>query len=121
RRTLAELVEGDLATLRRDPYLLSALCPVADLCARVGDAATARTLYGAIAPHEEFHGNVSFGAATYGPTSLHLARLATRMGDLERAEEHARRGLAAAERMPSPTYVAVGCLAYAGALVRSRG
>ncbi|MDB4990835.1 MAG: transcriptional regulator [Myxococcaceae bacterium] len=110
RRIFAELMDGDLVTLRADPYLLSALCPMADLCVRVGDVASAKTLYDALLPHEHLHGNVSYGVATHGPVSLHLARLATRSGELSAAEQHGTRALEAAERMPSVTFTALACL-----------
>ncbi|MEY4508247.1 MAG: hypothetical protein RLZZ450_369 [Pseudomonadota bacterium] len=117
--TLAQLMDQDLTTLRRDPYLLSALCPVAELCVRVGDGRAAKVLYDALLPYEDHHGNVSFGSATYGPISLPLAWLATRMRELEAAQRHAQHAIAAAERMPSPTFAAMGCLSYAFALIKA--
>jgi hypothetical protein len=113
RETLAQLMDNDLATLRRDPYLLSALCPAAMLCVRVGDEHDARALYDALLPYEHFHGNVSFGAATYGPISFQLAQLAVRMNALPSAESHCEHALAEAERMQSPTFTALACLVFA--------
>jgi hypothetical protein len=113
RETLTLLMDPDLATLHRDPYLLSALCPVAELCLRVGDATGAKILYDALLPYEGHHGNVSFGSATYGPISLHLARLAGRMREVDAAKRHCELAIADAERMPSPTFIAMGCITYA--------
>jgi hypothetical protein len=60
---------------------------------------------------------VSFGLATLGPMARHLGMLALRMGDLKRAEQHLERAIAAAERMSSPTFVALACLAYVRVLL----
>lgn len=121
RQIYVQLVDHELDSLRRDPYLLSALCPVAELGVRVGDRASARVLYDALLPYEGRHGNVSFGAATYGPVSLQLARLASRIGELTLAEGHCERALVEAERMPSRTFVALACLSYAHILRRVDG
>lgn len=116
RETLHQLMQDDLLAVRRDPYLLSALCPVAQLCVRVGDAATARALYTWLLPYAELHGNVSFGAATYGPISLTLGQLAIRMLDLDAAERHCQLALVQADRMRSPTFTSLALLTHAHAL-----
>jgi DNA-binding winged helix-turn-helix (wHTH) protein/tetratricopeptide (TPR) repeat protein len=112
RAVLDHLVERDLDDLRRDAFALSALASAAELCAFVGNAEQARLLYDATLPYERHHGNVSFGLATLGPIARHLGMLALRMGELERAEQHLERAIVAAERMPSPTFVALGSVAY---------
>jgi len=116
RETLQQLMQDDLSAVRRDPYLLSALCPVAQLCVRVGDAEQARALHAGLSPYETLHGNVSFGAATYGPIALTLAQLATRFRAFDLAEHHAEHALQRAERMRSPTFSALALLAHAHAL-----
>jgi hypothetical protein len=87
--------------------LLNVLCPLADLCMQVGDLAAAKVLYQAMLPYEHHHGNITYGAGTHGPVALHLARLALQMGEIDLALSHCERGLASAERMPSPTFTAV--------------
>lgn len=120
RETLAQLTDRDLSTLRRDPYLLSALCPIANLCSRVGNAAIARPLYEALLPYEHLHGNVSFGGATYGPISLALAQLAMCMSELHAAGLHCEHAIRAAQRMPSPFFLMQGLMTHAFVLKAGR-
>jgi predicted ATPase/DNA-binding winged helix-turn-helix (wHTH) protein len=112
RDTLTQVMARDMAMLRRDPYLLSVLCPVAQLCTRVGDAHAARSLYQALLPYADRHGNVSFGGSTYGPIRLQLAQLAVQLRDLTAAEAHSQAALAEAERMRSPTFIALALVTY---------
>lgn len=115
RQSLHQLLDGcaGLDRVRRDPYLLSALCPVADLCVRVGDAGASALLYDALQPYAAHHGNVSYGVATHGPVALHLARLAMRVGNYAIAEGHCADGMRAAEAMASPTFITLACLTHA--------
>jgi eukaryotic-like serine/threonine-protein kinase len=112
RAMLDRLMERDLDDLKRDAFVLSALGSTAELCAFVGNAEQARLLYDATLPYERHHANVSFGLATLGPMARHLGMLALRMGELKRAEQHLERAIVAAERMSSPTFVALACIAY---------
>lgn len=107
RAHLRDLIEPALEV--RDPYWLAALCPLAELCARIGDEATVRLLYDTLAPYAELHGSISFGGASYGPISLYLARLSARLGE-GAAVTHARAALQEAERMESPTFQALACI-----------
>jgi hypothetical protein len=100
---LDQLIDRDMAALRREPFLLGALAPTAELCAIVGDVAIAKVLYTAILPYEAHHGNVAFGLATHGPMSRHLGMLAARMGDFGLSDRHYQRAIAASQAMPSPT------------------
>lgn len=117
-RELARLMEDDVAAIRREPYSMSALCPLSDLCAFVGTPAQARTLYDILLPFEYQHGVVSFGMATHGPIARHLGMLAHRMGDPCAAERHFGTALSMAEAMPSPTLIALTCLSHARTLAR---
>jgi DNA-binding winged helix-turn-helix (wHTH) protein/tetratricopeptide (TPR) repeat protein len=117
RASLERLLERDLDNLKRDPSILSALAPAAELCAVVGDAPQARLLYDAALPYEHHHATVSVGIATYGPMGRHLGLLAMRMGELERAKRHLEGAIVAAERMASPTFVSLSCVVYARVLL----
>jgi DNA-binding winged helix-turn-helix (wHTH) protein/tetratricopeptide (TPR) repeat protein len=120
RQVLDQLLADDLAALRRDPHILSAYCPAADLCTLIGDPALAKPLYDALLPYAEQQGTVSFGGGSYGPVALPLARLALRMGDFALAARHCEQGIAIAERMPSPLYVLIGNLTYAFVYLHSQ-
>lgn len=74
---------------------------------------SASSVYNAILPYADHHGNVSIGIATHGPMARHLGLLAMRMGDLERAETHLARAIAASAAMPSPPFLALACMASA--------
>jgi tetratricopeptide (TPR) repeat protein len=119
RAVLEELLANDLEVVRRETFLLSVLAPTAELCARIGDARSARAVYEAILPYESHHGIVSFGVSTHGPITRHLGLLARRFGDLALAARHFEHAIAACERMPSPTFLSLSCLAYARCLLKS--
>jgi tetratricopeptide (TPR) repeat protein len=116
---LEQLMADDLQALRRDPFLLSALAPAADLCGYVGDARLARILYDAILPYEKLHANISVGFGTHGPVARQLGVLAARMGELASASRHFEAAIDASEAIHSPLFVSVSCLSYARALQRS--
>jgi hypothetical protein len=123
RAILDQLLEHDLAALRADPFVLSALAPAAELCVQVGDEKLARTLHDAILPYENHHGNVSFGVSTHGPMARHLGALALRMGDAKLAERHLEHAIRSAELMPSPPFESLCRIDLALVLLteRSRG
>jgi DNA-binding winged helix-turn-helix (wHTH) protein len=113
RDTLTELLAQGLTVFLHDPYPLSALCPLAELAARVGTAQQLRAVFDVLEPYADLNGSVSFGAATYGPLSLHLARLSLKLGHGQAARAYGEAALSAAERMESPPFVALGCLTLA--------
>jgi predicted ATPase/DNA-binding winged helix-turn-helix (wHTH) protein len=117
REVLGRLLDRDLAALYGDPYGLGALAPAADLCAQVGDAAQAKQIYDALLPYADRHGVVSMGTSTHGPLARHLGRLAARMNDAARAEQHFERAIELAEQSASPTFTSLSCLGYAQMLV----
>jgi eukaryotic-like serine/threonine-protein kinase len=119
RAVLEQLMADDLQALRRDPFLLSALAPAADLCGYVGDARLARILYDAILPYAKLHANISVGFGTHGPVARQLGVLAARMGELATAGRHFQAAIDASEAIRSPLFVSVSCLSYARALSRS--
>ena len=118
RVELARLMADDMAAIISDPFLLGALPALADLCGLVGDERQARTIYQAMLPYADRHGKVSLALGTTGPLVRHLGKLARMSGDFELAECHYQQALSMAERMPSPTFVALACLGYADLLVK---
>jgi DNA-binding CsgD family transcriptional regulator len=71
----------------------------AELCAWLGDAETARVLYGQLAPFAGLHA-IGLAHAPYkGPVDLALGRLAATYGDARRAREHLLAALRACESM----------------------
>jgi hypothetical protein len=119
RRTLSRLVPQAEETVSDSPFLLSLLAPLSDLCARVGDAGQARTLYRKLLPYARHHGFVHLGIGTHGPLTRHLGLLAARMGELDRALEHLSDAVLRAERMASPTFTALCSFAHARVLLVS--
>lgn len=117
RQTFHRLMDQDLTSLHRDPFVLSALAPCAQLCAEVGDAASARWLYEAILPHVELHATVHLGIASWGSTQTQLGLLAARMNELKRAVAHFEAAVSIADRMPSPTFACLSRVGYARVLV----
>ncbi|MDB4990327.1 MAG: transcriptional regulator, partial [Myxococcaceae bacterium] len=116
-RTFASLMDADLAIVRSNPFLLSTLAPMAELCAQVGDPASAKLLYDALAPFADQHPTIHYGVASYGPAHRHLGMLAARMEQLDLAVSHYESSLRSARAMPSPTFICVTEVAYARTLV----
>jgi hypothetical protein len=121
RRCLGEIMARGLDWIHREPFALSGLCTVADLCGVVRDATAAKELYDALLPHAEHYGLTYLGAATYGPITRYLAGLAEVQGMFVVAEAHYRRALECAAAIRSPTYQALSGAAYARLLARSGG
>ncbi len=105
RKIYEGLIAEGLDLLRNDVFALGAICPLADLCAEVGDAGDAASLYTALAPYADQCAPVGFGVGNYGPVARHLGVLAARQGSYELAGEHFEAARAASARMPSPTFL----------------
>jgi hypothetical protein len=121
RRCLDEIMARGLDWVDREPFALSGLCTVADLCGVVRDAKAAKDLYDAMLPYAEHYGLTHLGAATYGPVTRYLGSLADLRGEATLAETHYRRALESTARLRSPTYQALTGAAYAQLLARSGG
>lgn len=117
RDILNRLIDRELDAIRRDPLLLSALLPAAELCYQVHDEAAARVLYDAIRPYEPMHGILWLAVATHGPTSRHLGMLAGLLGWSAQAREHVEHSVSAAQAMPSPTFECIASLSGARTLL----
>jgi tetratricopeptide (TPR) repeat protein len=117
QRALARLLSEVEKAARDSPFILSALCPLAELCARIGTPLDARALYEKLRPYARHHGFVHMGIATHGPMTRHLGLLAARMGETDLAIEHLSDSLVRAERMGSPTFSALCSLSLARVLL----
>jgi hypothetical protein len=81
-------MDRGLSWIRREPYALSGLCSVAELCGLTRDAAAARALYGELAPYAAHYGVTALGAASYGPVTYYLGVLSACAGELAQAHAH---------------------------------
>ncbi len=90
-------VREQFTDVRRDIVWLSTLCLYGELCARLELPEPSAVLYAHIAPFAE---QIVFNASTVlGSAHWFLARLATTLGDAERAERHTAGAAAAHERL----------------------
>ncbi|WP_148575305.1 helix-turn-helix domain-containing protein [Nocardioides caldifontis] len=90
------------------PEFLMAIADGADVCAWLGDEATAAKLYATLLPYEHQHVIAHAHAPYQGPVGLALGRLARVLGNLTGAEGHLRSTLASTEQvhaLPSKAYV----------------
>ena len=90
------------------PEFLMTIADAADVCAWLGDEASAATLYDILLPYEHLHVIAHAHAPYQGPVGLALGRLARVLGDLPTAAEHLRSTLARAEdlhALPTKAYV----------------
>lgn len=117
REIFAALMAEGIPSLARDAFVLSALCPLADLCAWVGDAAAARQLYEALLPYAAYCGTIGFGVMTYGPITRYLGALAAQSQNFEQAVKHFEQADRASSRMRSPTFVCLTAITHARALL----
>lgn len=121
RRCLTEIMARGLAWVRQEPFALSGLCSVADLCAIVPDVDAAKDLYRAMLPYADHVGITHLAAATHGPIARHLGILAELQGDVVLAEQHYRRALEDSAALRSPTYLALTGAGYAQLLLQVGG
>lgn len=110
------LAEPD--ALQSDAFVLSALCPLAELCTLVGKSEDAAQVYDALLPYAEQCGMIAFGIATYGPIARYLGLLAAQQGKYALSAAHLGAALATCKRMDSPTFTCLTELAFAASLMR---
>jgi len=112
RGIFRELMAEGMDSLSRDTFVLSTLCPLAELCGWVGDAEHARELYAALLPYAKRCGTVAYGISTFGPVSRHLGIVAAVAGDYDRAVEQLRASSHKAKLMGSPTFICLTAATY---------
>jgi DNA-binding winged helix-turn-helix (wHTH) protein/tetratricopeptide (TPR) repeat protein len=119
RAIFRELMAEGIETLSRDTFILSTLCPLAELCGWVGDAEHARQLYTALSPYAAYCGTVAFGITTFGPVSRHLAIVAAVTGEHDRAIEHLKASARQSTLMASPTFICLTAVTHAHIALQS--
>ncbi len=106
RLELERLASDRLAELPRDFTFLYSVAVLCELCAAVGDAASAAILYDALRPFADRNVVLFVGTLCLGSASRYLGLAAATMGELERAETHFAEALQANERMAARPWVA---------------
>jgi tetratricopeptide (TPR) repeat protein len=119
RACLDDIMSRGVDWIAREPYLLSGLCSVSELCQLVGTQDMAQTLYQLILPYANHHGLTHMAANSYGPMTHQLAGLAACARDFDLAQRHYREALHAAEDLGSPTFTCLTARAYAATLLES--
>jgi tetratricopeptide (TPR) repeat protein len=114
--SMLEQVTKDPGSL--DPFTMSTLAPLAELCGFFGTVEMAKLLYERMLPFADLWGNIAFGVSTYGPLARALGMLAIRARDLDAAERHLEASLASALAAKSPTFESLTLMAHARALLK---
>jgi hypothetical protein len=119
RTCLDRILERGVSWVRSEPYMLSGLCAVAELCQVVGDAKAAQALYSATLPYASRHGLTHIGACHYGPMTRILGGLAACAGDVATADKHYDEAMRASLAIASPTFECMTALSHAFLLLKS--
>jgi hypothetical protein len=119
RGIFGELMADGLSSLKRDGFVLSALCPLAELCLWVGDAEHAARLYAALVPYANHCGTIAFGIMTYGPITRYLGSLAALSQNFDLASEHFEAAARLSSRMQSPTFICLTAVTQAHAALQN--
>jgi hypothetical protein len=120
KEVLEQIMREELSTMRTEPFALSAIAPLAELCAQVGTASQAATLYDSVLPYDGQWGAITYGISTYGPVARHLSMLAGRAGDLPTAERHFEDALAQVEQVNAPSFICITLIAHARMVMRNQ-
>ena len=88
RKIFDGLASNDFAGIRRDGNWLGAMWFLSPVCAYLGDADRAETLYRLLAPYADRNAVFGAGATCAGSMSTALGVLATAMGRLDEASGH---------------------------------
>jgi DNA-binding winged helix-turn-helix (wHTH) protein/tetratricopeptide (TPR) repeat protein len=88
RRELERFTANDLADLPRDFTYLYGLALLSELCAAVGDPASAAIVYDALLPFADRYVVLFMGTVCLGSVERYLGQLAATMGQWERSEAH---------------------------------
>ncbi len=113
RAEFESLAAQGLGALPRDANWLIAVSLLAEVCARVGDAARAAELYDALAPYAGRNVVVGRAATCNGSASRPLGMLAAVQGEWARAERHFADALAMHAAMGARPFTARTQLAWA--------
>ncbi|HVA77274.1 MAG TPA: AAA family ATPase [Candidatus Binataceae bacterium] len=105
RARFEELAAGNFAALPRDMSWYATMVMLAEVCAFLGDAARARTLYDLLEPFAARNAVLDIHVC-YGAVAHYLAMLAATTGDLDRAEAHFEAALLFNLKMGASAWVA---------------
>lgn len=115
-RLLAERAERGLAKLPLDVEWLAVAAFYSHACVLSGDRAHAEVLYSLLVKTPATAVRVGALAGWWGPVDHHLGGLCRVLGRLEEARTRLERGIAVAESMRSPPFIARGRLELAAVL-----
>jgi DNA-binding CsgD family transcriptional regulator len=107
RAEFAYFASNDFASLPRDALWVTCITYLSEVCAFLGDARSAATLYQCLLPHDGYNIMVGPTAACYGAAARYLGMLATTMSRWEEAQRHfesalEERVVTLQEHRPSP-------------------
>ena len=106
-RTLFErLAAEDFEDVPLDAQWVAGVALISDVCASIGDVERAARLYGKLLPHEGYAVVTGRAAASQGPVSRYLGRLALTLSRAGDAVRHLERGVELAERMGDRPFTA---------------
>ena len=94
------------ASVTRDGWWMSTMAALAEVCAALGDAARATTLYDLLSPYADRVVVVSFAHGCEGALARHLGLLAATTGRFDDAERHFVQALATNRRLGATLLVA---------------
>jgi hypothetical protein len=121
KEVLEQIMREELSTMRTEPFALSAIAPLAELCSQVGSSQQAATLYESVLPYDGQWGGVTYGISTYGPVARHLSMLAGRAGDMVTCERHFQDAIAQVEQVHAPSFICITLIAHARMVLRNDG
>jgi DNA-binding CsgD family transcriptional regulator len=117
RTEFEHLAAHDFADIPRDARWVACLVYLSEVCAFLGDARRAATLYQHLLPHDGYTLVVGPTAACYGAAAYYLGLLAATMGRWKEAQGHFAAGLAMNARMGAKPALAHTQYAYAKMLL----
>lgn len=100
------LAANDFSSIARDGLWSTCIAYLAEVCAYLGDAARAATLYQLLLPYADRNIMVADGVACFGSASRYLGLLATTMTRWEDAERHFEGAMAMNARMGARPWLA---------------
>ena len=106
REELDRQMAGELAGVPRDSDWIISCALLAELAGELEDSRSARVLYELLAPYAGLNLVAGVGAACLGPISRVLGRLATGLGERQRAVEYLEPALEACGHLGSPLLTA---------------
>jgi DNA-binding CsgD family transcriptional regulator len=117
RAEFEHLAAHDFATIPRDARWVTCMAYLAEVCAFLGDARRAATLYQFLLPHNGYNIVLGPTAACYGAASRYLGILAATMQRWETAQGHFEDALEMNARMGAQPWLAHTQHAYAQMLL----